>query len=133
MRHLLSGLLMIASVTLATDAGAATPSYSQQRFIARGSDALRAGPPVRNDSDSVRQPYPPRFYQDESRGIQGRPFRDDLCDEVRLIPAVWVDRPPESGDAGARVATVRDLLVNVGSLLRFQRSGDLRSFRHRAD
>jgi hypothetical protein len=70
-RHLLSGLLMIASVTLATDAGAATPSYSQQRFIARGSDTLRAGPPVRNDSDSVRQPYPPRFYQDESRGIQG--------------------------------------------------------------
>jgi hypothetical protein len=70
-RRSLTGLLTIASIALATDAGAATPSYNQQRFIARGSDALRAGPSVRNDSDSVRQPYPPRFYQDESRGIQG--------------------------------------------------------------
>lgn len=71
MRRSLSGLLVIVSVVLATDAGAATPSYTQQRFIARGSDALRAGPSIRNDSDSVRQPYPPRFYGDESRGIQG--------------------------------------------------------------
>ena len=62
---------MIAGITLVTDAGAATPSYTQQRFIARGSDALRAGPAIRNDSDSVRSPYPPRFYSDESRGIQG--------------------------------------------------------------
>jgi hypothetical protein len=69
-RRSLTGLLMIASITLATHAGAATPPYTQQRFVARGSDALRAGPAIRNDSDSVRQPYPPRFYQDESRGIQ---------------------------------------------------------------
>ena len=71
MKRWLAGLLVIASVVSATEASAATPSYTQQRFIARGSDALRAGPAIRNDSDSVRQPYPPRFYSDESRGIQG--------------------------------------------------------------
>jgi len=67
----LPGLLLISCVVLAPDAGAATPSYSQQRFIARGSDALRAGPAIRNDSDSVRPPFPPRFSSDVSRGIEG--------------------------------------------------------------
>lgn len=33
--------------------------------------ALRAGPAVRKDGASVRQPYPPRFYGDVSRGIKG--------------------------------------------------------------
>jgi len=69
-RRSLSGLLAIMSAVLTAQGNAATLSYTQQRFIARGSDALRAGPSIRNDSDSVRQPYPPRFYQDESRGIQ---------------------------------------------------------------
>jgi hypothetical protein len=70
-RRRLSGLLVIVSVALATETRAATPSYTQKRFIARGSDALRTPPSTRNGSDSVRQPYPPRFYGDESRGIQG--------------------------------------------------------------
>jgi hypothetical protein len=89
-RALVSGLLLMAGVAVATEASAAAPSYTQQGFIARGSDALRAGPAVRNhsdrqqpfiapgsealragkDSDSVRQPYPPRFYGDVSRGIK---------------------------------------------------------------
>ncbi len=73
-RTLVSGLLLMAGAALATDATAASPNYSiyrDQRFIARGSDALRAAPALRNDSDSVRQPYPSRFYGDVSRGIRG--------------------------------------------------------------
>ena len=70
-RTLVSGLLLMAGVAVATNAAAATVDYRQQSFIARGSDALRTGPAARKDSDNVRQPYPSRFYGDESRGIQG--------------------------------------------------------------
>jgi hypothetical protein len=66
----LAALLLIASAVSAMAASPATPSYTQQRFIARGSDTLRTAPAMRNDSDSVRPPYPPRFYSDEGRGIQ---------------------------------------------------------------
>jgi hypothetical protein len=68
---LVSGLVLMAGVAVATYAAAATVGYRQQPFIARRSDALRACPAVRKDSESVRQPYPPRFYSDVSRGIQG--------------------------------------------------------------
>ena len=66
----LAALLLIASAVSGMAASPATPSYAQQRFIARGSE-LRVGPAPRNDSDSLRQPYPSRFYGDVSRGIKG--------------------------------------------------------------
>jgi hypothetical protein len=61
----------MASTVPATEASAAPSSYAQQRFIALNSNTLRSIPAFRRDSDSVRQPYPPRFYSDESRGIKG--------------------------------------------------------------
>jgi hypothetical protein len=64
-------LLVMASTVSATEASAAAPNYAQQRFIARDLNTLRSIPAFRKDSDSVRQPYPPRYYSDVSRGIQG--------------------------------------------------------------
>jgi hypothetical protein len=70
-RRLLAVLLVMASPVAATEASAALSSYAQQRFIAGNSNSLRSIPAFRRDSDSVRQPYPPHFYSDESRGVQG--------------------------------------------------------------
>ena len=61
----------MASTVSAVAAKITAPSYAQQRFIARNLNTLRTIPAFRNDSDSVRQPYPPRFYSDVSRGIKG--------------------------------------------------------------
>jgi len=77
MRRFVSGLLFMAAIVPATNAAAATLSqgqqgYIQQRSVTRGLDALRnADSAIRKDSDRVRQPYPPRFYGDVSRGIKG--------------------------------------------------------------
>lgn len=76
MRRFVSGLLFMAAIVPATNAAAATlsqgqQSYIQQRSVTRGLDALRnADSAIRKDSDRVRQPYPPRFYGDVSRGIK---------------------------------------------------------------
>jgi hypothetical protein len=86
----LASLLLIASAASAMAASPATPSYTQQRFIARGSDALRAGPAVRNDSDSVRQPYPSRYYSDVSRGIKGCGWLMDRA--IRTNHKNWLQR-----------------------------------------
>jgi hypothetical protein len=43
-RTLVSGLLLMAGIALATNAAAATVHYRQQPSIARGSDALRDRP-----------------------------------------------------------------------------------------
>ena len=86
----LASLLLIASAASAMAASPATPSYTQQRFIARGSDALRAGPAVRNDSDSVRQPYPSRYYSDVSRGIKGYSWLMDRA--IRTNNKNWLQR-----------------------------------------
>jgi hypothetical protein len=61
----------MVAVVLATDAvEAATLSYRQQGSITTGRDALRNyDSAIRKDS--VRQPYPPRFYGDVNRGIKG--------------------------------------------------------------
>lgn len=86
----LVSLLVIASAASAMAASPTTPSYTQQRFIARGSDASRAGPAVRNDSDSVRQPYPSRFYGDVSRGIKGCSWLMDRA--IRTNNKNWLQR-----------------------------------------
>ena len=86
----LAALLVIASAVSARAASPATPNYTQQRFIARGSDALRAGPAARNDSDSVRQPYPSRFYGDVSRGIKGCSWLMDRA--IRTNNKNWLQR-----------------------------------------
>jgi hypothetical protein len=72
-RSLVSSLSLMVAVVLATDAGeAATQSYRPQGSITSGRDALRNyDSTIRKDSDRVRQPYPPRFYGDVSRGIKG--------------------------------------------------------------
>ena len=76
-RSLVSGFVLVAAVVLVTNAAAATLSYRQQsyrqhRSVTRGLDALRNyDDAIRKDSDRVRQPYPPRFYGDVSRGIKG--------------------------------------------------------------
>jgi hypothetical protein len=54
------------------------------------SDALRAGPAVRNDSDSVRQPYPSRYYSDVSRGIKGCGWLMDRA--IRTNNKNWLQR-----------------------------------------
>ena len=68
-RTLVSGLVVMAGVAVATYA-ALRPSVRPQPFslVDRTRCALARR---RKDSDSVRQPYPPRFYRDVSRGIQG--------------------------------------------------------------
>jgi hypothetical protein len=70
-RSLGSSLSLMVAVVLATDAvEAATLSYRQQGSITTGRDALRNyDSAIRKDS--VRQPYPPRFYGDVNRGIKG--------------------------------------------------------------
>ena len=74
---LISGLLLMVAIVPVTNAAAATlsypqQSYRQQRSVTRGLDALRRhDSAIRKDSDRVRQPYPPRFYGDVSRGIKG--------------------------------------------------------------
>ncbi len=55
----------------AADAAAGPIDYRQQRFIARGIDTTRPRIPLRSDPSSLRQPYPSRFYSEESRGIKG--------------------------------------------------------------
>ena len=72
MRHLLSGLLMIASVTLATDAGAATPGLtpSSASLPAALMRFARAHPFATTATACVNLIHR-AFYQDESRGIQG--------------------------------------------------------------
>jgi len=71
-RSLVSSLPLMAAVALVTNAAAATLSYRQQGSITSGRDALRNyDSAIRKDSDRVRQPYPPRFNGDASRGIKG--------------------------------------------------------------
>ena len=62
-RTLVSGLALMASVAVATNAAAATLDYRQQ-LSSLGDRTRCTGPAVRNE------PYPPRFYGDVSRGIK---------------------------------------------------------------
>jgi hypothetical protein len=60
-RTLVSGLLLMAGIALATNAAAATVDYRRQPFIARGSDALRDRPRTSGIDEWFELPFPPRW------------------------------------------------------------------------
>lgn len=71
-----SAALRVAFLTLAMLAcapvGAAATEYGRGKYTTFGGPTYRPTPPARStDSDVVRQPYPSRYYQDQSRGGTG--------------------------------------------------------------
>ena len=65
----------VAFLTLAMLAcaavGATATEYGRGKYTTFGGPTYRPAPASRIDSDAVRQPYPSRYYQDQSRGGTG--------------------------------------------------------------